>query len=355
MRRARDVRQKLKSKVIIRSAMFPQENLAANLLDDCADSVEKLYAQCVAHAPNFGVMRETFQNTLERATCKYLLTKDAPAPSKEEIEQFLNDLQINDLFLALGCAAGNERAWWEFDQQHRSYLERVARHLASSDVNAEEVVDTVYVELYGTRIVDGARISKFATYTGRGNLRGWLRTIVWHALVDLHRASHDEVSLDEMTETVGEGAAQAAILQPARGGEGEMLDSIVRERYRTATVAALEKSFAELDDHEKLLLLYYHVEELKLREIARLVEAPASPLRSWFQRKSEKREQAPDARVHESTVMRWLEKTYAKILRRFREELKTKAGFKDSEINLCMEVATQDLARGDIKQHLKLA
>ena len=335
--------------------MHPQENLPETILNDCADLVAALYERCVENAPNFGVEFETFQNTLAKAARKYLFTPEAAPPTNDEIRQFLNDLQTNDLFMALGCAAGNERAWWEFDQQHRGYLERVARHLASSDVNADEVVDTVYVELYGTRIVDGVRMSKFATYTGRGSIRGWLRTVVWHALVDLHRASHDEVSLDEMTENVGEGAAQAAIAQPAKGGEGEMLDTIVRERYRKATAGALETAFSSLDTHEKLLLLYYHIEELKLREIARMVEVPTSPLRGWFQRKSEKREQAPDARVHESTVMRWLEKIYAKVLKSFRTELKTSAGLKDSEIEMCIKLATQDILQGDIKQHIKIA
>jgi DNA-directed RNA polymerase specialized sigma24 family protein len=102
----------------------------------------------------------------------------------------------------------------------------VARHLASSESNAQDVVDTVYVELYGTRVIDGERVSKFATYSGRGSLRGWLRTVIWHSLVDLHRTSHDEVSLDEMTENVGEGHAQASFAEPSLGGETEMLDHL---------------------------------------------------------------------------------------------------------------------------------
>jgi RNA polymerase sigma-70 factor len=334
--------------------MSPQEQQLEILLESCADLIQSLYVRCTESAPNFGVTFETFRETLARAARKYLFAPDAAPPAVSEVRQFLSDLQINDLFMALACAAGNERAWWEFDTQHRGYLERVARHLARTDTNAEEVIDSVYVELYGTRIVDGVRMSKFATYTGRGSLRGWLRTIVWHALVDLHRASHDEVSLDEMTETVGEGHAQSTFLQPAQGGEGEMVDSIVRERYSQATVAALEKGFSSLENHEKLLLLYYHVENLKLREIARLVEVPDSSLRGWFQRKSERREQAPDTRVHESTVMRWLEKTYTKVLKRFRDELKTNAKLKDSEIEICLKLATQDIAQGDIRHHIKL-
>ncbi len=240
----------------------------------------------------------------------------------------------------------------EFDRQHRAYLERIARHLASSEVDAQDVVDTVYVELYGTRVVDGERVSKFSTYSGRGSLRGWLRTVVWHALVDLHRAGHDEISLDAMTETVGEACAQSSFSEPALGGETEMIDHLARERYRKATFSAIENSFACLDDHEKLLLLYYHVENLKLREIAKLVETPASPLRHWFRRNRAQRETNPESRIHESTIMRWLEKTYAKVLASFRARLLSDFAFREDEIEICMEIAAQDLASPNLYQNL---
>jgi RNA polymerase sigma-70 factor len=333
--------------------MPPEQFSSTETLENFKDLIQSLYTRCAETSPNFGVTLETFERALAKAVRKYLFADEA-TPTAAEVEQFLNELNLNDLFMAIACSNGSERAWWEFDQHHRTYLERVARHLASSEMNASEVVDSVYVELYGTKIVDGVRQSKFASYTGKGSLRGWLRTIVWHALVDLHRASHDEVSLDEMTENVGEGYAQSTFLNSSNGGENEMLDEIVSERYRKVTFNALETSFSRLDDHEKLLLLYYHVESMKLREIARIVEVPASPLRNWFQRRSVQRENAPNTRVHESTVMRWLEKTYEKVLRTFRAELTRTAGLKETEIELCMTVAAQDLVHGDIRRHLSV-
>ena len=119
-----------------------------------------------------------------------------------------------------------------------------------------------------------------------------------------------------------------------------MLTSVVRERYRSATVAALDQALATLDDHETLLLLYYHVEGLKLREIARIVEEPKSPIRRWFQRRSSKR-----SRVHESTVMRWLDKVYRKVSERFHAELAGKHGLKPEEIEICKAIAAEDPAQ----------
>ncbi len=322
------------------------------IVKECESLMKQLYTECFENAPNFGVREECFKNSLTTSIKKYLYRSPDDNPTLEEAQKFLKSIQLDDLFLALACANGNERAWWEFDQQHRSYLERVSRHLASSDLNAQEVVDLVYVELYGTRVVEGERVSKFATYSGKGSIRGWLRTVIWHSLVDLHRASHDSVSLDEMTENVGEGHAHSNFAEMDLGGEDQMMDQVTKDRYRNATVSAIQSAFTELDSHEKLLLLYYHVENLKLREIARLVEVPTSPLRAWFQRKSAAREKNPRSKIHESTIMRWLEKTYKKVLKSFQEELNSKHNLKGEEIDICIELATQDLANPNLYQNL---
>ncbi len=331
--------------------MSPELALYDSLLENCEVVMDEIYSRCAENMPNFGVKNKCFNDTLKKTAKKYLF-KENNKPNSDEIKTFLCEIQAEDLFMAMACSNGNERAWWEFDQNHRGYLERVSRHLARSEADAQDVVDTVYVELYGTRVVDGERVSKFASYSGKGSLRGWLRTIVWHSLVDLHRTSHDEVSLDEMTENLGEGLAHASFAEQNLGGEETMLDQITIDRYRKVTVSAIEDAFANLENHEKLLLLYYHVDNLKLREISLLVQEPESELRSWFQRKSANREQNPDTKIHESTVMRWLEKTYGKVLKYFKNDLQTQAGLKSEEIGICMQLATKDLASSSLYKNL---
>ena len=313
------------------------------LLSYFNSTTEQMFEQCRENAPNFGVTLDCFRTSLS-VTVSKLAGASATPLTEKELSDFLAQIQADDLFMAIACANGNERSWWDFDQQHRAYMERVARHLARTEVDATDIVDTVYEQLYGTRIVDGERVSKFSTYSGRGSIRGWLRTVIWHSLVDRHRAGHDEVSLDEMTETVGEGMAHANFAEQPTGGDAEMVDQIARERYRKVTVAAIETAFGSLEDHEKLILLYYHVENLKLREISRMVESEDSPLRAWFQRRSQAREKNPAGKIHESTVMRWLEKCYGKVLAGFRSQLLTEAGLTEAELAICMELATQDLA-----------
>src|SRR3982750_1310801 len=158
------------------------------LLQSADAEISAIFESCTENAPNFGVRKDCLVESLKKTIEKYLVPASQQALTENDIREFLSQLQTDDLFMAIGCAKGSERAWWEFDQQHRSYMERVARHLAKTEIDAQEVIDQVYVELYGTKVVDGERQSKFYTYRGAGSLPGWLRTVIWHSIVDLHRA-----------------------------------------------------------------------------------------------------------------------------------------------------------------------
>ena len=331
------------SRIRSETSSFEAETL--NNLAACASQVDAIFAECAKAHPDFDLSPAEFRDAIERAVRKYLMTQRV-TPSREEIGRFLGELQDRDLYLALACGRGNEQAWWEFDRQYRSFIERWARHLVRSGSDADEVIDFVYVELLGTRVVDGVRQSKFRTYTGRGTLRGWLRTVMLHAVVDLYRGRKDEISLEEWSGSAEETRERHGSLTATRGTEELMLVNVVRERYRAATIMALDQSLAALDDHETLLLLYYHVEGLKLREIARIVEQPRSPIRRWFQRHSKVRAGQAPGRVHESTVMRWLEKVYQKVSDHFHAELANKHGLNPAEIEICKAIATEDPAQG---------
>jgi len=328
-------------------AKSSQAEVLSNL-DSCAGRLDAIYADCAGANSDFGLSAADFREAVIGAINKYLtgFKEGNKAPSVDEISRFIGELQARDLFLALACARGNEQAWWEFDRQYRSFIERWARHLVRGGTDADEVIDLVYVELFGTRVSGGVRQSKFRTYTGRGTLRGWLRAVILHTVVDLYRGRKPEIPLEEWSGSGDDTREQHGWRQETQGTEESMLASVVRDRYRSAAIAALDQSLATLDDHETLLLLYYHVEGLKLREIARIVEQPRSPIRRWFQRPSKRRETSPPGRVHESTVMRWLEKVYQKVSDRFHAELANKHGLNAAEIEICRSIATEDQAQG---------
>lgn len=309
------------------------------LLDNlafCADELNEIYAQSARAYPNFHVPFGEFRDAIANAALKYLaLAKHKTGPSQIDLKRFVTELQAADLYLGLACLRGDEQAWWEFDRQHRGFIESWTRRLVRGGGDADEVMDVVYVELFGTKVTDSLRQSKFRTYTGRGTLRGWLRTIVLHVAVDMYRASKVEIPLEDWASS-----SDHSTHQMGGNTEDAMLTNIARERYRSATIAALNQALTELDDHENLLLLYYHVEGLKLREIARIVEEPQSPIRRWFQRRP-----SPRSRVHESTVMRWLERVYRKVADRFHAELAGRYGLRPEEIAICKSIAAEDAAQ----------
>src|SRR5215213_9768585 len=137
--------------------MITEATQQSELPKECESVMEEIFSRCNENAPNFGVRLECFKESLRKTARKYLLNSPEPV-STEELNEFLRQIQAEDLFLALACANGSERAWWEFDQQHRSYLERVARHLASTDIDAEEVADTVYAQFRRTADVHGGNV-----------------------------------------------------------------------------------------------------------------------------------------------------------------------------------------------------
>lgn len=300
---------------------------------ECATELEAGYARCLERYPAFNVPLAEFSDAVASAATKYLLSHadKVTCPAAKEIRRFISELHVEDLYLVMACNRGNEKAWWEFDRQHRSFIERCARHSMTVNTEADEIIEAVYVELFGTRIVDGVRRSKFTSYTGRGTLRGWLRTVILNAVVDSSRAPRFEIAMDDLS------ALQAAGRQRTFETENSAVTNLVKERYQAAVMSALDEALAALDDHETLLLLYYHVEGLKLREIARIVEEPGSPIRRWFQRRG-----AHKSRVHESTIMRWLEKVYRKVSDRFNAELTGKHGLKPEEIEICKSIAAED-------------
>ena len=120
--------------------------------------------------------------------------------SLSQYRSFYTSLRIEDLALARACAAGNERAWERFLIRYREKLYDIAGYITKESSSARELADTLYADLYGMSARDGQRVSKLASYTGRGSLEGWLRTVLAQEHVNRYRKQRRLVSLDEENE-----------------------------------------------------------------------------------------------------------------------------------------------------------
>src|SRR5581483_971200 len=148
-----------------------------------------------AACDKIGVSRESFATMLIEVGSKH-----ASALPLAELRVFFLGLRVDELALARACAAGHDAAWEIFLTRFREKLYLSALRITREDSSARELADNLYADLYGTTTRDGQRVSKLASYTGRGSLEGWLRTVLAQEYVNRYRRTKRLVSLDEESE-----------------------------------------------------------------------------------------------------------------------------------------------------------
>jgi RNA polymerase sigma-70 factor, ECF subfamily len=239
-----------------------QRVVAAGVGSGLESSVAELFAK--SKAAEFGLAPEQFAAILDEVAAK-----GAHAATKKQKEDFCGRLYVEDLVLTRMCAAGNERAWEVFMLRFREKLYDVARQITREDSAGRELADSVYADLYGTKSREGERVCKLNSYSGRGSLDGWLRTVLAQEYVNRYRRQRRLVSLDEESEEGTQYATPAA--EPLTP-----LDT----RLERATDDALRSLSAE----DRFVLASYFLDQRTLAQIARALS------------------------VHESTISRKVEK-----------------------------------------------
>src|SRR5437016_7792014 len=234
--------------------------------------LESRMAELQAKTQEYGLGREQFVAILNEIGAKYL----PPQPSERERGEFFASLRLEELALARACAAGHERAWEIFMVRYREKLYDIAAYIAKESSAARELADSIYADLYGTGTREGKRISKLASYTGRGSLEGWLRTVLAQEYVNRYRKQKRLVSLDEENE---EGEQFAAPEKEAVASVDPRLE------------ASTDEALAVLSAEDRFALAAYYLDGRTLAEIAKMLG------------------------VHESTISRKLDKL-AKSLRK---------------------------------------
>jgi RNA polymerase sigma-70 factor (ECF subfamily) len=221
---------------------------------------------------NIGMTPESFAAILCEVGTKYT----AATASESEVRSFLLSLRVDELALARACAAGSNSAWEIFLTRFREKLYQSALRIAREDSAARDLADNLYADLYGTATRDGERVSKLASYTGRGSLEGWLRTVLAQEYVNRYRRTKRLVSLDEESED----GIQFSAPEPEPVANAD-------PRLEQAT----DEAIVQLPAEDRAVLAAYYLDGRTLAEIARMLG------------------------VHESTISRKLDKL-AKALRK---------------------------------------
>lgn len=268
------------------------------------DLLAELHAK--AACENIGLSRESFAIILTEVASKH-----AGSSSQSEVRTFLLSLRVDELALARACAAGHNTAWEIFLTRYREKLYLSALRIVREDSAAHELADTLYADLYGTSLREGHRVSKLASYTGRGSLEGWLRTVLAQEYVNRYRKTKRLVSLEEESEE----GVQFRAPEPERIAAAD-----------TRLSRATDEALAQLPAEDRMVLSAYYLDGRTLAEIARMLG------------------------VHESTISRKLDKL-AKALRKQILVSLTRAGLSRRQAEEALEVDVRDL-QVDIRRSL---
>jgi RNA polymerase sigma-70 factor (ECF subfamily) len=279
--------------------------ISAPVRSAVADLLAELHAK--AACEKIGLTQESLAAILCDVATKYL----SPGASQSDASAFLLTLRVEELALARACAAGDNSAWELFLTRYREKLYQSALRIAREDSSARDLADSLYAELYGTTMRDGARISKLASFTGRGSLEGWLRTVLAQEFVNRYRRTKRLVSLDEESEDGTQFAAPEP--EPVRSAD---------TRLGSATDAAL----AALSSEDRMVLAAYYLDGRTLAEIARMLG------------------------VHESTISRKVDKL-AKSLRKKILAVLMHQGMARRQAEEALDVDVRDL-QVDIRRSL---
>src|SRR5271170_5337099 len=119
------------------------------------------------------------------------------AASEAQRTAFLASVRVKELVLARACALGNEPAWDAFLIEYREMLYSAAYGITKQDAGGRELADSLYAELFGVSARGERRQSKLASYSGRGSLAGWLRSVLAQRYVDEYRKARRTVSIED--------------------------------------------------------------------------------------------------------------------------------------------------------------
>lgn len=242
------------------------------------------------------------QLSLDRAVFVAFLGSRLPA-DRDAIES-LTAIRATDLYLTCACSHGQSQAIEAFDTHFIREVKFALARLRPSDEQVDEVKQLVRQKLF---VADDGGPGKILEYSGRGDLRRWVRSIAIRTCLNLRRKGARELlaSDDEVINGV------------ARDDDPEI--DYMKRRYRNEFRAAFLEALRSLDDRQQNLLRYHHVDGLNIDEIGAIY------------------------RVHRVTAYRWLEKAREALVTRTQKLLRAQLQVEKHELESIMRMIQSQL------------
>jgi RNA polymerase sigma-70 factor (ECF subfamily) len=259
-----------------------------------ASKVDEIVAQGQAAWPQLSLVSP---EQVGFALAERFLRREEP-----DLLAWLGRIHPGDLYLALGCLAGDGQAIAAFERVYRSDIERLIARYQGPELSAEDLWQTLREKLF---VHTPERLGRIHDYTGIGFLQNWLRVTTSRTFIDALRAATSANRRNE-TEPLNEQMLHeldisAAAIEP----ELDFLKQEYRVHFKEAFAAALQS----LGSRERNLLRQHLIAGLSMAQIGALFQ------------------------VHTSTISRQIARAREQLLDRTREELRLRLKLAEGEFN----------------------
>jgi RNA polymerase sigma-70 factor (ECF subfamily) len=188
------------------------------------------------------------------------LTDGLPLTEAEAAQVF-----AEDLFLALACSKGEQRARAIFEARYLPRVRDTVRGVDPSDLFTERVLTRLRDDLYSD---DGAGPARLGDYLGRSSLVSWLRVCAVRTALsmrDPRSAANDSM---------------AALLSDVPAQDPELAQ--VRRERAMGYALALQDALEVLSERERTLLLWHSGEGLDIDEVGHLFQVHRATAARWL-------------------------------------------------------------------------
>lgn len=190
-----------------------------------------------------------------RQVCEALgaqgITLDAAAFARHASSRAQLPPHLEELALAFACLHGDARAIERFEREYFPHAERALRRMNADQTLRDDVISWMRGELF-VRPQGGL----LASYSGRGELAGWLRSVATREALKRLESGKKEVPADALEE-LPLPASELAFLRGAHAAQ---------------FTRAFNDAFAALTPEERNLLRQHFLDGLSIDVLARLYD-----------------------------------------------------------------------------------
>ena len=219
------------------------------------DIVTNQFAQCIEFSGDLNVTFDEYSEKLLDSLAN-IHGKIVINETENRMEDHINEIYNNDLYLSIGLCKGNETAWVVFDQRFSAKIKQYALYYTKNEVLA----DQINLGLKGSLFLESPKTgkSKIASYNGRGSLQSWLKVVIFRDVLSTQESDKKISSLDSVVFGIeDESVAQDDMLN---------LEEIV-----TA-------GFKQLNEEKKLLLREYFILRRRETDLANQLQVHVSTI-----------------------------------------------------------------------------